>query len=218
MSASPINHEIKKEPIDNDDIEILSDITYENENRNDLMVSASFSVKSEFDNQTESNKDEKIKQLEQMQEILFERIRIKTNENVLLKQNEMNLIATNNELNYIIEMNTNDQMNLSNETTSLKENLFKTQETVVTKTNEIELLKQNETNLMTKNNELNRIIETKTNDQMNLSNEITSLKENLFKAQETIELKTTEMNDLRIKLDEYEFKINEMNRLSKSIN
>ena len=81
MSASTINHEIKKEPIDNDDIEILSDITYENENRNDLMVSASFSVKSEFDNQTESNKDEKIKQLEQMQEILFERIRIKTNEN-----------------------------------------------------------------------------------------------------------------------------------------
>ena len=162
MSANP-NHEIKKDLIDHDDdIEILSDMTYENENRNDLMVSASFSVKSEFDNQTESNKDEKIKQLEQMQEILFERIRIKTNENVLLKQNEMNLIATNNELNYIIEMNTNDQMNLSNE--------------------------------------------------------ITSLKENLFKTQETIELKTTEMNDLRIKIYEYEFKINEMNRLSKSIN
>ena len=67
MSANP-NHEIKKDLIDHDDdIEILSDITYENENRNDLMVSASFSVKSEFDNQTESNKDEKIKQLEQMQ-------------------------------------------------------------------------------------------------------------------------------------------------------
>ncbi len=51
---------------------------------------------------------------------------------------------------------------------------------------------------MATNNELNRNIEIKTNDQMNLSNEITSLKENLFKAQETIELKTTEMNDLRI--------------------
>ncbi len=65
--------------------------------------------------------------------------------------------------------------------------------------------------------ELNRNIEIKTNDQMNLSNEITSLKENLFKAQETIELKTTEMNDLRIKIDEYELKINEMNLVSKSI-
>ena len=42
------------------------------------------------DRQTESNKDEIIKQLEQMQEILFEKIR-------LLKQNETNLIAKNNE-------------------------------------------------------------------------------------------------------------------------
>ena len=73
-------------------------------------------------------------------------------------------------------------------------------------------------NLIATNNELNYIIEMNTNDQMNLSNEITSLKENLFKTQETIELKTTEMNDLRIKIYEYEFKINEMNRLSKSIN
>jgi hypothetical protein len=167
MSANP-NHEIKKDLIDHDDdIEILSDMTYENENRNNLMCSASVPVKSEFKTKTNKlietkNDNKKIKQLEQMQEILFEKIRIKTNENVLLKQNEMNLIATNNELNYIIEMNTNDQMNLSNE--------------------------------------------------------ITSLKENLFKTQETIELKTTEMNDLRIKIYEYEFKINEMNRLSKSIN
>jgi hypothetical protein len=41
--------------------------------------------------------------------------------------------------------------------------------------------------------------------EMNLSNEITSLKDKLFKAQKTIELK----NDL---------KLNEMNQLSKSIN
>ena len=46
MSASPINHEIKKEPIDNDDIEILSDITYENENRNDYDIN-NFYLKSQ---------------------------------------------------------------------------------------------------------------------------------------------------------------------------
>jgi uncharacterized protein (DUF305 family) len=40
--------------------------------------------------------------------------------------------------------------------------------------------------------------------EMNLSNEITSLKDKLFKAQKIIELKTTE--------------INEMNQVSKSIN
>jgi chromosome segregation ATPase len=167
MSASP-NYEIKKDPIDDDDddIEILSNITNKKENRNNLMCSASVLAKSEFNTTTnrriESKNDiKKIKQLEQMQEILFERIRIISNENEILKQNETNLMATNNELN--------------------------------------------------------RNIEIKTNDQMNLSNEITSLKENLFKAQETIELKTTEMNDLRIKIDEYELKINEMNLVSKSI-
>ena len=79
------------------------------------MCSASVPVKSEFNTKTNKlietkNDNKKIEQLEQMQEILFEKIRIKTNENVILKQNEMNLIATNNELNYIIEMNTNDQM------------------------------------------------------------------------------------------------------------
>ena len=41
---------------------------------------------------------EKIKQLEQMQENLFHRIRIKSYEYELLKQNETNLIATNTEL------------------------------------------------------------------------------------------------------------------------
>jgi chromosome segregation ATPase len=161
MSASPIKHEIKKEPIDND-IEILGDITYSNENSNNLMSSASFSViNSEFNYQTESNKDETIKKLEQMQEILFERIRIKTNEN--------------------------------------------------------EILKQNETNLITKNNELNSIIETKTNDKMNLSNEIKILKENLVKTQETVESKSTEINDLKIKIGKYESKINEMKQQSKGI-
>jgi len=49
------------------------------------------------DRQTESNKDEIIKQLEQMQEMLFEKIRIKSNENEILKQSETNLIAKNNE-------------------------------------------------------------------------------------------------------------------------
>ncbi len=126
------------------------------------MSSASFSViNSEFNYQTESNKDETIKKLEQMQEILFERIRIKTNEN--------------------------------------------------------EILKQNETNLITKNNELNRIIETKTNDQMNLSNEIKILKENLVKTQETVESKSTEINDLKIKIGKYELKISEMKQQSKGV-
>ena len=38
MSANP-NHEIKKDLIDHDDdIEILSDMTYENENRNNLCL------------------------------------------------------------------------------------------------------------------------------------------------------------------------------------
>jgi len=141
MSISS-NHKMKKEPIDNDDdIEILSEISNNNETRNNVINSTSFAVKSEFNNQTESNKDEKIKQLEQMQEMLFEKIRIKSNENEILKQNETNLIATNTELNHTIEMNKNNQMNFSNEIKSLKEELFKAKETIEMKTNEINELK-----------------------------------------------------------------------------
>jgi hypothetical protein len=141
MSASQ-NHEIKKEPIDND-IEVLGNITYSNQNSNNKMYSASVPVKSEFNNnQTESNKDEKIKQLEQMQEMLFEKIRIKTNENEILKQNETNLIAKNNELHGIIEINTNNQINLSNEITSLKDKLFKAQKIIELKTTEINEMNQ----------------------------------------------------------------------------
>ena len=116
---------------------------------------------SEFDTTNESNKDEKIKQLEQMQELLFERIRIKTNENEILKQNETNLIAKNNELNSIIGINSNNQMNLSNE--------------------------------------------------------MTGLRDNLLKAKEIIEIKTNEINDLKIQIEKCELKINEMNKQSKGI-
>jgi hypothetical protein len=146
MSTYP-NLEIKKEPIDNDDhhhqAEILSEITVNNQNRNNVIYTTSvIPVKSEFNttttanNQNESNKDEKIKQLEQIQEMLFEKIRIKSNENEILKQNEMNLIARNNELNYFIEMNTN-----YHEITSLKEKIFEANEDIEIKKNDIIFLK-----------------------------------------------------------------------------
>ncbi len=154
-----------------------------------------------IDRQTESNKDEKIKQLEQMQENLFDRIRIKSNEYELLKQNETNLIATNTELYNTIEINSNNHMDLSNEITSLKAKLLEAKETIEIIRNENEILKQNETNLIAKNDDLNSIIEMNTNNQMNLSNEITSLKEKLFEANEIIETKTNEINDLKIQIE-----------------
>ena len=52
---------------------------------------------------------------------------------------------------------------------------------------------------------------------MNLSNEIKILKENLFKAQETVESKSTEINDLKIKIGKYESKINELKQRLKGI-
>ena len=153
-----MNNQIKNEPFDNNDkdIEILNEISTKNENRNYIMNS----VKSEFNattnRQIESKKDETIKKLEQIQETLFERIRIKSNENEILKQNEYNLKSKNSELNRIIEMNTNNQMNLSYE--------------------------------------------------------IISLKEKIFEANETIEIKKNDIIDLKFKIDKYESKINEMNQ------
>ena len=70
------------------------------------------------------NKNDKIKKLEQIQETLLERIRIKTNklltEYKMLKQNETNLIAKNIELNNIIEIKTNNEIKLLNEINDLK--------------------------------------------------------------------------------------------------
>ena len=154
--------EIKKEPVDNNDnnhqMDTLSNITNSRENRNNLTYSFIHSFNTATNGQMESNKDEKIKILQQT---LSDKIRIISNES--------------------------------------------------------EILKQNETNLITKNNELNSIIETKTNDQMNLSNEIKILKENLVKTQETVESKSTEINDLKIKIGKYELKISEMKQQSKGI-
>jgi hypothetical protein len=82
-------------------------------------------------------KDEKIKELEQMQKILMETVQIKTNEIEILKQSETSLKDKNNELNSIIEINSNNRIDLSNEITSLKENLLEAQKTIETKTNEI---------------------------------------------------------------------------------
>ena len=82
-------------------------------------------------------KDEKIKELEQMQKILMETVQIKTNEIEILKQSETSLKDKNNELNSIIEINSNNHKDLSNEITSLKENLLEAQKTIETKTNEI---------------------------------------------------------------------------------
>lgn len=64
MSSTRPNQQIKKEPFDNDDdvIEILNEITHNNETRNNVRHSTtSFAVKSEFDTTNESNKDEKNK-------------------------------------------------------------------------------------------------------------------------------------------------------------
>ncbi len=82
-------------------------------------------------------KDEKIKQLEQMQNILMETVQNKTNEIEILKQSETSLKDKNNELNSIIEINSNNHKDLSNEITRLKENLLEAQKTIETKTNEI---------------------------------------------------------------------------------
>jgi len=186
MSTSP-NHEMKKEPIDNDeDIEILSEISNNNVTRNNVINSTSFAVKSEFNNQTESKKDEKIKQLEQMQKILMETVQIKTNEIEKLKHSETNLIATITELNNTIEIYSNNYIDLSNEITSLKADLLEAKETIEIIRNENEILKKNETNLIATNTELYNTIEINSNNHIDLSNEITSLKEELFKAKEII--------------------------------
>lgn len=114
---------------DDDEIEILNEITNLSNQTRNLMYSTSIAFKSEFNStnhQAESkmSKNDKIKKLEQIQETLLERIRLKTNkiliEYKMLKQNETNLIAKNIELNNIIEIKTNNEIKLSNEINDLK--------------------------------------------------------------------------------------------------
>ncbi len=133
-----------------------------------------------IDRQTESNKDEKIKQLEQMQKILMETVQIKTNEIEKLKHSETNLIATITELNNTIEIYSNNYIDLSNEITSLKADLLEAKETIEIIRNENEILKKNETNLIATNTELYNTIEINSNNHIDLSNgHICVQKENL---------------------------------------
>ena len=110
-----------------------------------------------IDNQFESSniKDEKIKQLEEMNSYLLDTIQMKKNEIETLKQNEINLNDQNKQLNNNLLIAT-DSMNekdnkinlLKDEINNLKENLSEALQTIGIKTNEINDLKSSQNSIV----------------------------------------------------------------------
>jgi len=100
-------------------------------------------------------KDEKIKQLEEMNSYLLDTIQMKKNEIESLKQNEINLNDLNKQLNNnliiatdsINETNCKQTNLLKDEITNLKENLKKPLQTIEIKTNEINDLKSSQNSI-----------------------------------------------------------------------
>jgi len=125
-------NETKKE---NDEIEVIKEIMGGSRNRNNTNPIAFTKIKPESDsNQSETNNNQKIKQLEQMQVILLEADISKSNKILELKKIKSNLMS-------IIEVKTRNESNLFNEINDLKEKLYKNKEIIEIKSNEINDLK-----------------------------------------------------------------------------
>ena len=99
-------------------------------------------------------KDEKIKQLEEMNSNLLDTFQMKKNEIETLKQNEINLNDQNKQLNNNLLLATdciNEKDNkinlLKDEINNLKENLNKALQTIEIKTNEINDLKSSQNSI-----------------------------------------------------------------------